>query len=385
MIVIRDEVKALLEEVKICRRHLHEYPEIELDTPKTKQFLMEKLKTYGDFIFEEGFAKHGFVAYLCVNEQASNIGFRADMDALPIQEQNEIAFKSKVEGKSHACGHDGHMAILLGLAKYLSEHRHALKKNIVFIFQPGEEGPGGAELMIQEGLFEKYPMECIFGTHLMSDVPAGKIACTKGAMMARNGELEIDVYGQSAHGAMAYLGKDAIVAASALVMQLQSIVSRSIDPLKATVLTIGKMSGGEARNVISDHVNMLGTLRSFDDDSYELQKQRINEIAKGIEIAYGVRVEVHIVDYYYAVVNDEKLDEKLQKVIGNDYMKQTPKMIAEDFSFYQREVPGLFFFSGVGDEIHQKGIHDAQFNFNEASLLNAIEVDLRLLEEMEAF
>lgn len=383
MIKIRDEVKALLEEVIVCRRYLHQYPEIELETEKTKQFLISKLKTYGDFEIEEGFAKNGFVAYLRVDDSLDSIGFRSDMDALPTQEDNDISFKSKVDGKSHACGHDGHMAIQLGLAKYLSEHKQELKCNITFVFQPGEEGPGGAKLMIQEGLFEKYPMKCIFGTHLMSDIKAGKIACTSGAMMARNGEVNIDIYGQSAHGAMAYLGNDAIIAASALVQQLQSIVSRNIDPLKSTVLTIGKMSGGQARNVICDHVNMQGTLRSFHDDSYEIQNRRIKEMCKGIEITYHVKVDVQIEDYYYAVVNDEQLDRMLQEVLDEDYIKQTPKMIAEDFSFYQREVPGLFFFTGVKEEEYQKGIHDSQFNFNESSLLNAIETEIRLLEKME--
>lgn len=383
MLAIRDEVKSLLEEVKKCRRHLHQYPEIELETINTKAYLIKKLKEYGSFEIEEGFAKNGFVAYLKVNDESASIGFRSDMDALPIQEENTVAFKSKIEGKSHACGHDGHMAILLGLAKYLSEHKNTLKSNITLIFQPGEEGPGGAEMMIKEGLFNKYPMKYVFGTHLMSDVDAGKIACRAGAMMARNGEIEIDVYGQSAHGAMAYLGNDAIVAASALVLQLQTIASRNIDPLRGTVLSIGKMVGGQARNVICDHVNMLGTIRSFHDDSYELMKQRISDICKGIEITYHVKVDLKIEDYYYAVVNDESLDQMLQEVIGEDYVKQTPKMIAEDFSYYQREVPGLFYFTGVKDENHQKGIHDCQFNFDEQSLLNAIETDIRLLEYME--
>lgn len=383
MITIREEVSDLLEEITECRRYLHQYPEIELETENTKAFLIKKLKEYGSFEIEEGFAKNGFVAYLRVNNEPTSIGFRTDMDALPTQEENEVAYKSKIDGKSHACGHDGHMAILLGLARYLSDHRSDLKTNITFVFQPGEEGPGGAEIMIKEGLFDKYPMKCMFGTHLMSDIDAGKIACTSGPMMARNGEIEIDVYGQSAHGAMAYLGNDAIVATSALVMQLQTIVSRNIDPLRGTVLTIGKMVGGQARNVICDHVNMLGTIRSFHDDSYELMKQRMRDICKGIEMTYHVKVDLKIADYYYAVVNDESLDNMLQQVIGEDYIKQTPKMIAEDFSFYQREVPGLFFYTGVKDEQFQKGIHDCKFNFNESSLLNAIETEIRLLEHME--
>ena len=380
---IRKNVQSLLEEVRACRRHLHQYPEIELETKQTKAFIISKLKEYGSFQIDESIIENGVVALLCVDPNLETIAFRADMDALPIQEENNVEYASKVKGKAHACGHDGHMAIALGLAKYVAQEKEALKCNVLFVFQPGEEGPGGAQIMIEAGLFQKYPTKYIFGTHVMSDVDAGKIACRSGAMMARNGEIEIDVYGQSAHGAMPHLGVDALIAASHLLVQLQSIVSRNIDPLKSTVLTIGKMVGGQARNVICDHVNMIGTLRSFHDDSYELQKKRIEEVCKGIEQSFQVRVKVVIKDYYYAVVNDDYLDSVLQKAVGEDYVLQQPKMIAEDFSFYQREIPGLFYYTGVKDEKHQKGIHDCCFDFDESSLLYAIETNVRLLQQLE--
>ncbi len=383
MIALREGVSALLEEVKQCRRHLHQYPEIELETKHTKAFIIEKLNSYGVFKIDESFIEHGVVAQLLVDQSYETIAFRADMDALPIQEENDVEYASKIKGKAHACGHDGHMAIALGLAKYLAQHKDQLKCNILFVFQPGEEGPGGAQIMIEAGLFKKYPTKYIFGTHVMSDVDAGIIACRPGAMMARNGEIEINVYGQSAHGAMPHLGNDALIAASNLLLQLQTIVSRNIDPLKSTVLTIGKMVGGQARNVICDHVNMIGTLRSFHDESYELQKARINEVCQGIAASFQVRVEVDMKDYYYAVVNDEYLDSVLKKAIEADYQLQQPKMIAEDFSFYQREIPGLFFYTGVRDHNHTKGIHDCCFDFDESSLLYAIETYLRILEELE--
>lgn len=385
MIAVREGVKALLNEVRECRRHLHMYPEIQLDTKETKAYIMQKLQSYGEFNLDESLIENGVVAQLLVDDNYDTIAFRADMDALPIQEENEVSYASKVKGKAHACGHDGHMAIALGLAKYLVEHKDALKCNVVFVFQPGEEGPGGAQIMIAAGLFQKYPCQYIFGTHLMSDVEAGKIACCAGPLMARNGELEINVYGQSAHGAMPHLGKDALIAASTLLLQLQTIVSRNIDPLKSTVLSIGKMCGGQARNVVCDHVNMIGTLRSFHDDSYELQKQRIQEVCDGVAKSFDVKIDVTIQDYYYAVVNDAHLDGVLKQAIGNDYVWQQPKMIAEDFSFYQREIPGLFFYTGIKDANHNKGIHDCCFDFNEESLLFAIETDLRLLEQLEGF
>ncbi len=379
MITVRKEIQELLNEVSKVRRELHQIPEIGLDTIKTKQYIINKLKETPCFEIVEGYAKNGVVAFLRVNDETESIGFRTDIDALPILEETGVSFTSNHKGCSHACGHDGHMAIMLGFIKFLSVYKERLTKNITIVFQPGEEGPGGAQLMIEEGLFQQFPMKYIIGTHLMADVEGGKVACCKGPIMARNGEFSVDVFGVSAHGAQAYEGRDAIVAASALIQQLQSIVSRSIDPLKSTVITVGKLNGGQARNQICDHMNMLGTIRSFHDDSYELMKKRMFEVAKGIELSYDVNVKLSIDDYYYAVNNDEMLDKALQEVLVDDYVKQTPKMTAEDFSFYQREVPGLFYFTGVGDDEHTVNIHHCKFNFNEKHLLNAIETNVRLL------
>lgn len=383
MLKVRDEIQTMLTMIRENRRHLHMYPEIELNTPQTKAYLIEQLKNIKSLVIEEGYAINGFVAYLKVNDKNSCVAFRSDMDALPIQEENDWEYKSKYEGYSHACGHDGHMSILLATIRYLAKHKEALSENVLFIFQPGEEEPGGASLMIKDGLFKKYPIRCIFGTHVNADLAAGLISCAGGPLMARNGEISIDIYGQSAHGALAYQGVDAMVAASAMVMQLQTIVSRSIDPLESTVLTLGMIQGGQARNVICDHVNMEGTMRSFHDESYELQKQRIQDIAKGIEQSFQVRVEACVNDYYQVVNNDVHLDELLQKATKDSYVKQKPMMIAEDFSFYQKEVPGLFYYTGVRDEEHTRGIHDCKFNFDETSLLNAVETNIRLLEIME--
>ncbi len=385
MIQVREEIKQLLQEVTRVRRALHQIPEVGLDTVKTKAYIIEYLKNYPCFIIQEGYAENGLVAHLHVNDEMNSIGFRCDMDALPILEENEVDFISTHVGKSHACGHDGHMAIVLGLAAFLSDNKHKLTKNITLIFQPAEEGPGGAQIMIEEGLFKNYPMEVIIGTHLMADVEGGKIACCAGPIMARNGEFEVDVYGMSAHGAQAYEGKDAIVAASALIQQFQSIVSRSIDPLKSTVISVGKLNGGQARNQICDHMHMLGTIRSFHDDSFDLMKQRMHEVAQGVSLSYGVKVELHIEDYYYAVENDANLDRMLQEVLQDDYVVQVPKMTAEDFSFYQKQVPGLFYFTGVGDVMHKVNIHNCKFNFDEKHLLNAIETHARLLTKLGAY
>lgn len=383
MIKIRDEVKKMLDKVIENRRYLHMYPEIELNTVNTKRYLIEKIKAMGLDEIEEGYAKNGFVAYLKVNDKASCVALRSDIDALPIKEETNLEFQSKNKGCAHACGHDGHMAILLATVQYLVKHKHLLKENVLFIFQPGEEEPGGASIMIQEGLFQKYPVRAILGTHLSNDVEAGKVSSRAGALMARNGEISIQIYGQSAHGAMPYQGKDALIAAASLIMQLQTIVSRNIDPQKGTVLTLAKINGGEARNVICDYVHIEGTMRSFNDVSYELQKQRIAEISKGIEMSYNVKVKANVKDYYYVVENDPQLHRMLEEVMKEDCLLQEPKMISEDFSFYQKEVPGLFYFTGIKDEAHNKGLHDSRFNFDEKHLLNAVETNLRMLEKLE--
>ncbi len=385
MIQIRKEIKDLKAEVTTHRRQLHQIPEIGLDTVKTKAYIIQALQQIGSLKIEEGYAENGVVAYLHVGEDFPSIGFRCDMDALPILEENEVSFISKHEGCSHACGHDGHMAAILGSISYFVKHVDALTCNLVFIFQPGEEGPGGAKLMIRDGLFEKYPMRYVIGTHLMNDVEKGKIACCAGPIMARNGEFVVDIHGVSAHGAQAYEGRDAIVGAAALITQLQSIVSRSIDPLRSTVISVGKIHGGQARNQISDHVHMLGTIRSFHDDSYELMKKRMQEVCDGVGLSYGVDVKLSIEDYYYAVENDAYLNAVLQEALGEDFIQQVPKMTAEDFSYYQKEVPGLFYFTGVGDAQHTNNIHNCRFNFDEEALLNSVECNVRILEKLGVY
>lgn len=382
---IRKEIETLLEEVKEYRRCLHQCPEIGLDTPITRDYILSMLRGYPSLLVEVGCAKSGLVAYLQVNQKESAIAFRCDMDALPLEETNEVNYKSKHKGCSHACGHDGHMAMVLGLLSYLYKNKEKLQENIVFVFQPGEEGPGGAKLMIKEGLFQKYPIRAIFGTHLMSDVEKGKIACKAGPMMARNGEFNIQIYGQTAHGAMPHLGKDAIVAASQLVVQLQSIGNRMIDPLHSSVITIGKMQGGQACNVICDEMRLEGTMRAFEDETYELIKQKIYTMCESIASSYDVQIQAEVIDYYYAVNNDQKLYALLLDATKENCLQQSPKMIAEDFSFYQKEVPGLFYYTGIKDEKHQKGIHDSAFNFNEDALLVSIETNVRLLETMGVF
>lgn len=380
---IREKVSALYEDVVENRRHLHKYPEIGFDTPNTEAYIVKKLQEYGFEIIDRGWAKHGVVACLKVNEQPG-IGFRSDMDALPIQEENEIAFGSTNE-YAHMCGHDGHMSALLGLAKYLAMQKEQLKKTVYFIFQPAEEGPGGAEVMIEEGLFETYPMECIFGTHVMGEVAEGVIASRAGPMMARNGELRIAITGKSTHGATPQLGSDAIVAGAAFVTSLQNIMARNISPLDSGVVTIGSFHGGTAENIIAETVAMEGTIRAFKDEVYDTIKQRITAIAEGISQAYGVCIDAQIIDYYRVVNNDARLYQALQQACAGEVFEVEPKMAAEDFSFYQQKVPGLFYLIGTHSDTFDQHLHNSKFNFDEKVLLKVIETNLRLLETLGAY
>lgn len=382
---VRKEIEALLEVVRKHRRHLHMYPETGLETYETKQYLMSVLSAYDCITLEEGYVKNGLVAYLKVKDTDSCIAFRSDIDALKIKEENDVEYASKKIGYSHACGHDGHMSILLGTIQYLVENKHKLNENILFIFQPGEESPGGAKTMLENGLFKNYNVRYVFGLHLIGDIEKGKIGGKAGPVMARNGEMKVHIHGKSAHGAMPHLGNDAIVAAASMIMQLQTIVSRSIDPLKSTVLTIGTIHGGQVHNAISDSVEFDGSLRSFYDETYMLQIKRIHEIAKATEMAYGVKVDVEIIDFYNIVNNDAYLNDLLQEVCKEDYVCVEPTMASEDFSFYQKEAPGLYFFVGVKDEEHVHNVHHCCFNFDESALLNAIETNVGLLEKLGVY
>lgn len=378
---IRKEIESLLDEIIENRRYLHQHPEIELNTLKTKNYIKKQLKSYGYQDFDESLLTNSLVVDLKVNTNPSAIAFRSDIDALPTKEATGVDFASQ-NGFSHACGHDGHMSALLATAHFMINHRDQLKENIVLIFQPGEESPGGAQTMIANGLFDKHPARYIFGTHLMGNVDAGKIGCKSGPQMARNGEVDIVVEGKSAHGAMPELGKDAIVAASDLIMRFQEIKHFDEDPMKKTVLTIGTINGGQARNVVSDRIEMHGTMRAYSDVLYEQLKADIMRVSKEVETKYGVKVNSVVEDYYLVVDNDEYLHDVLKHVLKEDYELAPAKMIAEDFSFYQREIPGLFFNTGVRDETHQANIHDADFNFDEAALLNTVETNIRLLEAL---
>lgn len=373
----------MVEELRQMRRDLHKIPELGLKEYKTSAYIREKLESFG--ITElETWLETGVVAVIRGKGKGQAVAFRADMDALPVTEQTGCDFTSEHVGCMHACGHDGHVTVLLGFAKYLQEHKDELENDVVLIFQPAEEGPGGAQLLVDAGLFEKHPVRCIIGCHIFPQVPQGKVACRKGAMMARNGEVDVHIYGESAHGAQPQLGHDAVLAAGAVITGLHTILSRNVSPLDSGVLTFGAIHGGEACNIIAKEVKLEGTMRAFSDEAYETMTKRVQEVASGIAAGYGCKGEAVFRHMYRVVDNDPKLVELLQEVAGDAYEETPPYMLAEDFSLYLQKVPGMFFFLGSGNE--EKGyihsLHSAQFQFDEEILALGVETYAKLLKKL---
>ncbi len=366
--------------LQTVRRDLHKIPESGMQEYKTLAYLREKLEELG--LCVEQWLETGLSVVF--GERGETVAFRADMDGLPVTEP-EKPYASCHSGMMHACGHDGHMAILLGFAKYLADHPAAYEnRRILLIFQPAEEGPGGAKPMIEAGILRKYDVKKIIGCHIFPQVEQGKIACRKGGMMARNGEVTLRIYGKSAHGAQPQLGADAVLAAGAVITAIHTILSRNVSPLEGGVLTFGSIHGGEACNIIAKEVVLEGTMRAFSDAVYGRMEERVREAVEGVAAGYGCRGEAEFRHMYRVVWNDAGLTDALREVCGAAYEETEPYMLAEDFSLYQQEIPGLFFFLGAGNP--EKGfvypLHSAQFDFDEEILCKGVEVYAGLLEKI---
>lgn len=360
-----------LQWVTSTRRMLHQIPELGFNLFKTSQTVREIMESLGYQV--ESVASTGWIAFK-QGELNEAIAFRADMDALPVSETTHVEFASQHPGKMHACGHDGHMTMLLGLAKRLAAK--STKYSVVFIFQPAEEGPGGAKIIVDSGLFSRYDIKVIFGIHLYPGLPEGVFGLCEGPMMAQNGEFDITIQGKSAHGAQPHLGSDAILVQAALIQGLHSIISRNLNPLDSAVITVGTIHGGEARNIIAHSVSLSGTIRAFNENVYSMLKQRIHTLTEGCAASYGASITTLIKDYYPPVVNDPKLVQLARSVLKeHEYSNIQPLMISEDFSFYQQAVRGCFVMLGTGSE--EKGyihpLHSSNFNFDEAVLLKGID------------
>ncbi len=371
----------LLPELTTIRRRLHQVPEISFDLYKTSEIIKEYLTQYG---YQYEIVAHTGIVAVKQGKDPKAIAFRADMDALMVTEKTDVDFASIHPGQMHACGHDGHMTILLGFAKYLSQ-LETLNKTVVLIFQPAEEGPGGAKTMVDEGVLTRHNVEAIFGLHIFPGLDEGTIGLARGPLMAQNGEVDIVVNGISSHGAMPHKGADAIVAASNLVLAYQSIISRNLDPLEPAILTLGSIGGGEARNIIANKVEINGTIRAFNPHSYDTIKTKMNNINKGLEEMYDIKIHMEIRDFYPPVINDDNLYGIALKALNNSQIEQVkPLMLAEDFAFYQQQVPGLFMLLGSKNEdlglTHP--LHSNKFNFQEKILLKGLEAYIKISEDL---
>lgn len=368
----------MTDQLTTYRRELHQIPELGFDLYLTSEYIKhqlirmdyqpKKMAKTGWVIHKEGLSKEAIL-------------FRTDMDALPVKEETGIDFISKHPNKMHACGHDGHMAMMLGFASYVSKLKN-LKKTVVMIFQPAEEGPGGAKVMIEEGLFELYDIKAVYGIHLYPGLDEGLYGLVDGPMMAQNGEFDITITGKSAHGAQPHLGDDAMIAASHLIQSYQNIISRRVNPLDSVVITVGTIKGGEARNIICQEIKMSGTMRAFKSDVYESVKKWMHQIDQGIELQCSVKIDNCIQDYYPPVINDHVLFENLKTSLSDlQYRMIEPMTVSEDFAFYQKKVPGVFVMLGSRNE--KKGyihpLHSSYFNFDEKILTQGVELYIHLL------
>ena len=357
----------MLETIKKYRQDLHQIPELELDLPETTKYVLNILKDFDCKI--ETPLKSTILAFFD-NHKEHTLAFRSDMDALPVKEQTNLSFQSRHEGKMHACGHDGHMAMLLGFAKELNTYYKELDKNILLIFQPGEESPGGAYLICEKGLLQKYNVQYIFGTHLWPALEKGVVATRKNEFMARASEINIDIYGKESHAAKYKEGIDALEIGSEILLNFYKMEKQIPSPYYR-LLRFGKMESGTVRNVVSAHTRIEGTMRAFQDEIFDYMKEQIQNICKEKENQYGCQIHIDINKGYPAVMNDENLVNQLTQNIPNIKLLENPEMIAEDFAYYQKEVPGVFFFLGTQTPY---ALHNAKFDFDEEILLKGIEL-----------
>lgn len=358
----------MFNQIKQFRQDLHQIPELELNCPKTKEYIVNVLKELDCTLYYP--IQSSVVAFFDANKKTS-IAFRSDMDALPVLENTNCTFTSKQIGISHACGHDGHMAMLLGFALKVNQYYKTLDHNIVLIFQPGEENPGGAKLICETGILETLKVKTVFGTHLWPVLPSGVVATIPGAMMARSSEVNIDIYGKSSHAAKYKEGIDALEIAANYIIDVYNM-EKQIDSTISRLLRFGKLESGIIRNVVSDHSRLEATLRSTDEDTYWYMRSQLEEISKKYSQA---KFNIDINEGYPVTFNDKKLVEKITQAHSDIQILETSEMISEDFSWYQQYVPGVFFFLGTGTNIP---LHNDKFNFDERILLKGIENYIQL-------
>lgn len=350
---IVNRVAALSDEMAAWRHDFHENPELLYEVHRTAGIVADRLREFGCDEVVTGIGRTGVVGVIRGRKSTSGktIGLRADMDALPMEENTNLKWRSTIPGRFHGCGHDGHTTMLLGSARYLAETRN-FDGTVHFIFQPAEEGLGGARAMIKDGLFKQFPCDEVYGLHNAPDLNHGEIAILPGPAMAAADFFDIRIQGYGAHGAMPERSKDAVVIAMTLGQALQSIVSRNVDPLQAAVLSITQIHSGSAYNVIPGEAWMCGTVRCFSDEIRELIRKRMREISAGFAAAYGAEISVEIRDGFSVLVNQEEQSRVVEEVArtvvdpAKVITRSTPKMGSEDFADMMQAIPGAYFWVG---------------------------------------
>ncbi|WP_028207777.1 M20 aminoacylase family protein [Paraburkholderia nodosa] len=374
------EIQAAQGEIQGLRRTIHAHPELRYEETQTSDLVAAKLTEWGIEV-HRGMGQTGVVGVLKRGTGKRMVGLRADMDALPIQELNTFDHRSRNEGKMHACGHDGHTAMLLGAAQYLARHGQ-FDGSIVFIFQPAEEGGAGAKAMIEDGLFKQFPVDAVFGIHNWPGMPAGYFGVTEGPIMASSNEFRIEIKGVGSHAALPHNGRDPVFTAVQIANGLQSIITRNKKPLDTAVLSITQIHAGDAVNVVPNTAWIAGTVRTFTTETLDLIESRLRKIAGSTAEAYDCSVDITFHRNYPPTVNSSAeaqfAAEVMREVVGADHVDANvePTMGAEDFSFMLLEKPGCYAFLGNGEGGHRDAghgagpcmLHNASYDFNDQLL-----------------
>ena len=368
---ILNSINQMQKEMQEWRRDLHKIPEIGLKEYKTSSYIKEKLKGW-DIEFKDGYADTGLIAWVkgSKGDSKKSIGLRADFDALPMSEKNNFDHKSSNEGMMHACGHDGHTSMLLGAVKYLKENND-FDGTVYFIFQPGEEGFGGGEIMINEGLLNDFNIDEVYALHNWPELPLGHFGVSTGPMMAAVDEFDIIVKGKGGHAAIPDLGVDPVIIAAQIINAVQTIISRVTSPIDKALISITKVHAGSAYNVIDDEVFLGGTVRTFKEKTRILIQNKLNDTAKGIAQANGGDVEFIYKPGYPPTINtkDESIfaSEVAKNLVGdkNVITDVEPSMGGEDFSYFLNKKPGSYLYIGQKDENHKAHLHTTKYDFND--------------------
>ncbi|MGD6775696.1 MULTISPECIES: M20 metallopeptidase family protein [Bacillaceae] len=388
--------KLLLKQLIEFRRDVHQFPEISGEEYETSKKIQTQLSKH-DIPFQTGFAKTGVLGIIKGAKPGPTVALRADIDALPITEKTDLPFASLKPGSMHACGHDAHTTMLLGAGILLNQHKHDLTGTVLLVFQPAEEASpnGGAKPMMDDGVFDEYVPDVIFGQHVWPDLPVGQIGIRSKEMMGATDRFKVVINGSGGHASMPHQTNDAIIAANHVVTMLQTIVSRNVNPIDAAVVTVGRIEGGYRYNVIADTVTLEGSIRTYKEETKQRVKKRFHEVVEHAAKAMGATADIEYIDGYEATINTpewaEVVKETANKLLGSENATPTvdPSLGGEDFSRFLNRYPGAFFWLGSaveGREV-QKPLHDPKFEFNEKALpigVNMlVEVTLNALEKIQ--